>query len=281
MTIVSYSEIFKIQTCVRQYYYNFTLNRRPITMSDAITTGVDGHGLLQSFYEFLQKGKTKQEAWDFVKNQVAMKMGKLHFTESGSLIKAWTLVDNYIRETEFPYKAVLVENRFLLPVAKLDTDPALSHVQIGFTPDLVLERPGGFLDVEDYKFVARAWSRSKANRYQQAKLYQIFLKRMGYNVSRSTLRWFNTTTAEITKRDYNLGIEEEKILIEDFIAGVRDVLRFKEQEPHLLKLAPRTMNYTACQYCQFENPCSLEAEGKDATKTLENQYTKGKYDYTK
>lgn len=273
--IVSYSEVFKYQTCQRQYYYRFIKGLQPIEESDAITTGVNGHKLLQDFYELMRQGASKNDALTAVADSALKLINRDRFADF-NLLKAWTLVDKYIRETEFTGEAVLIENRFLLPVARLTDDPELSHVQIGFTPDLVLERSGRFLDVEDSKFVQRAWSKKKLERYQQTKLYQIFLSEMGYTISRTLIRFFNTQTTDITTYPYVLKAEERTSLTEDFLAGVRDVVRYKESPT----TAHRTMCYTACQYCAFVFPCTLEAQGKDASKVLSSMYVKSRYDYT-
>lgn len=276
--VVSYSEIFKWQTCRRQYYYRFIMGLKPIEESDAIQTGVKGHQLLQNFYELLGMGHSKDEA-HMLTTKSAMKLLNGKGLVDSNLIKAWTLVDNYIRDNDFTAKAVLIENRFLLPVASFYDDPSLSNVQIGFTPDVVFERNGRKIDVEDAKFVARAWSKSKKNRFQQIKLYQIFLECMGYDISRNVLRFFNVTTGEISVQNYTMSKEEERTLIHDFMEGVTEVVKFKTQAPEIIEKAARTMNYTACQFCQFEYPCTLQAEGKDATNTLNTQFTKSDYDY--
>lgn len=275
--IVSYSEVSKFQTCPRQYYYGFTLGRTPVEESDALATGNKGHKLLQYFFEYIRAGKTKDEAVDLVTHK-AKEMMRADITDS-ALLKAWVLVNNYIRETDFTSEAILIENRFILPASRLTTDPFFEDVQIGFTPDLVVERPGKKIDVEDAKFVGRAWSKSKMNRFSQTKLYHIFLSRMGYDVSRSLIRFFNTQTAKISIQTYTLGVQEEVILIRDFLAGVRDVVEYRNKTDAQKELTPRTMNYSTCQYCAFEFPCSLEAEGKDASKTLDSQYMTRKYDY--
>ncbi len=278
--IISYSELFKFQTCERQYYYNFDQKLRPVKINDPMDTGIKGHKLLEYFYKLLQEGKTPEEACTVV---LAM-ANKLITSENGvdyNLLKAWTLVDNYIRATDFVANAVMVEQRFLVPASEFSSDPIFNDVQIGFTPDLVLERTGKMLDVEDYKFVGRRWSNAKIDRYQQSKLYQIFLKRMGYNVTRTTLRFFNVTTAEMTKKDYVLGPAEEATIIHDFMEGARRVVEYRNSSAFIRGMAPRTMNYTACDFCPFVFPCGLQAQGKDATQTLKTQYQKSDYDYSK
>lgn len=283
--VVSYSEIFKFQTCPRQYYYRFILNRAPIEESEAIATGIKGHRLLQSFYESLQAGSSKEKALADTKRKAEQLMKESNIPDF-LLVKAWTLVDNFIRGTEFTAATLLVENRFLLPLERLADAHGiqaddLKDVQIGFTPDLVTERKGGKIDIEDAKFIQRAWSKSKISRFPQLKLYQLFMELMGYDISRCMLRFFNVKTSSITTEPYTMMEEEKYILARDFIFGIRDTIALKNADPERQRQAHRTMNYTACQYCQFEYPCTLEATGKSAQITLETQYTKSNYDYTR
>src|SRR5690349_2796118 len=143
--IISYSELSKWDTCQRQYWYRFGLGLMPNEESDAISTGVKGHKLLQTFYTALQNGLTKEQALEMV-NKHAKELLSQDFVSDGSLALAWTLVANYIMENEFKNQLVIVENRFLIPLNKLDPlfadEHDLNHVLIGFTPDVVFERTG-------------------------------------------------------------------------------------------------------------------------------------------
>lgn len=279
-TAISYSEVFAWQTCKRQHYYKFILGRFPIESSDAILTGVKGHQLLQKFYELMRSGTSKEDALAAVTKRARELADATKFADF-NLLKAWSLVDNFIRDTDFSSEVALVENRFLIPVSLFSDDEELAHVHIGFTPDTVLKRKGDFYDVEDAKFVQRAWSKTKLDRYVQTKLYQIFLESMGYSVSRTLLRFFNVETKKIYEHPYTLQGAERETIIRDFLSGVKEIVRFKEGPSEALQYAPRTMNYTACQGCAFVFPCTLEAQGKDASKTLQNQYSESKYDYTR
>lgn len=280
MTIISYSEVSKFQTCPRQYYYRFMLGYAPVEESQPITIGTKGHKLLQNFHEYLTQGHTKAVAHRMTADSARHIINKEGFADF-SILPAWTLVDNYIRDTDFTAEAILIENRFLFPASGLTDDPFFEDIQIGFTPDVVFQRKSGRQDVEDYKFVARAWSKSKINRYQQSKLYQLLLNRMGYNVNRSIIRFFNVTTGKIVDQPYTLKKEEEQNLIDDFLTGIQDVIIFKEQINHKTRIPNRVMNYTTCGYCPFEFPCTLEAEGKNAQKTFDAQFVKSKYDYNR
>ena len=275
--IVSFSELFKFDTCKRQYYYGFELGLKPTEMSGPIDTGIKGHRLLQDFYLCLQQGKTKEEALAEVQKRGLMILQENKFADM-NLVKAWTLVDNYIKETDFISEAVLVENRFLFPFAELDSDPSYSDVQIGFTPDVVFKRKGDFYTVEDAKFVGRAWSKGKLSRFQQAKLYQILLKRMGYNVTRSAIRFFNTTTSKVTDNSFPLSSEEEAILTRDFVASIKELVDYRERKEEK-SFARRTTNYTACQFCYYNFLCTIEGQGKNASKIIETEFEKTSYDY--
>lgn len=276
--IISYSELFKWDTCHRQYYYRFGLGLKPEEESEPIRVGVTGHKLLQTFYAALQNGLSKDRAITYMRHEAQKIMQSVPFGEV-TLLKALIVVEKYILETEFTSEAVLVENRFLFPAAKLSDDPSVADVQIGFTPDVVFERTGGFVDVEDSKFVERAWSKSKLDHFIQAKLYQIFLQEMGYNVTRTSIRFFNTKTNEIEVKNFELKSGERETIIEDFIAGVKEVIAYRSLSKEEMAKARRTSNNNMCQGCSFSFPCMLEGQGKDASKTLHHLYVKSDYNY--
>jgi hypothetical protein len=276
--IISYSELSRFDTCDRQYYYNFILGFQPVDASEAIDTGTKGHKLLQIFYTELQNGKTKEEALATVVKKANEEIFATGLPNS-RMVTAWILVENYIKDNEFKTEAVLVENRFLFPFSMLDDDPEYADVQVGFTPDVVFRRAGDFYDVEDFKFVGREWSAKKKERFQQTKLYQLFLRRMGYQVSRSIIRFFNTQTGKISYDAAAMTDAEEAILIRDFVAGVKELVDFKRRSPERLALSRRTTNVSTCQYCFYSFPCTLEAQGKSAEKTFKSDYVKREYDY--
>jgi hypothetical protein len=279
--IISFSETLKWGTCQRQYYYNHILGRRPVEESSALMTGNRGHTLLHYFYELMREGHTKEEALKIATERARKEAGAEGKVIDFDLLKAWTLVSNYIAVTDFTAEAILIEERFLIPATHLVDDDSLADVQIGFTPDVVFKRTGNKLDIEDAKFVGRAWSKSKRNRFPQIKLYQLFLEALGYEISRGVIRFFNTKTAEISTQSYTMTKVEGEILLRDFMSVVREIYKYKQQTEEEMAKAPRTMNYSACQFCSFEFVCSLQAEGKDASKTLNTQFKESKYAYNR
>lgn len=280
--IISYSETLAWDSCPRQYYYQFILGLTPNDLSDAITTGTKGHHLLQAFYESMKIGATQDEALEYVhKKAKKMMESPLFDPATGDLLKAWGMVNKYIREATLPGSVELVENRFLVPLNMFTDDPVLANIQIGFTPDVVFNRKWGFYTVEDSKFIQRAWPKKKLNRFPQAKLYSIFLQKIGYNVTRSSVRFFNTTTGDITEHGDTMTPQEPAILIRDFIKTVREIALYKnEHQGEVFEYTRRTMNYSNCQYCFFEQPCTTEAEGRDASKIFKYMFRKNDYDYS-
>lgn len=274
----SYSEVSKWDTCHRQFYYNFGLGLQPSTPSEAVNLGIKGHKLLQQFYIALGTGMTKQKALDTVSKAAAETIKNEHFTDI-SILSAWILVEKFIRETEFPYETAFVEKRFMIPASKLTDATDLRDVMIGFTPDVVFKRAGNFYEIEDAKFTGRAWSQKKTNRTIQLKLYQIFLKKMGYKVSNTRIRFFNTESSKHSYQNSVLDPHEEFTILREFIQTVREVAKFKQQPLELQSLVRRTQNTGVCQYCPFEEPCTLELKGKDASNTLKYLYVKKEYDY--
>lgn len=283
LEVISYSELAKFDTCERQYFYSFELGLRPLTESEAIATGIKGHKLLQAFYECMKMGKTREESIDIIQHRAKELIKSMHPVEVGAILKAWNMVDNYIRKTDFGTKKVaLVENRFLLPASILSPDnPILENIQIGFTPDVVFERTGGWLDVEDSKFIGKAWPEAKLEHFRQNKLYYIFLKQMGYKVSRCSVRFFNTTTGKVTEKNDTISTTEEFNITQDFIRGLEEVVAYRSLPYEDKEQSRRTMNYHTCQFCAFYRPCKLEEQGKDVTNMLKHQYMVTDYDYTK
>jgi hypothetical protein len=288
LLIISYSETLSWDSCPRQYYYQIIQKITPVEASEPLSVGIKGHSLLQHFYQGLQEGLSVEESKKRVHQKAKQYLDVPGLNpEMAELLKAWGLVSKYIELTDFSsYKIAIVENRFLFPLNRVTDDPMLAEVQIGFTPDVVLERKGGFYTVEDAKFIGRAWSQKKLNRFPQAKLYEIFLRDMGYNVTRSSIRFFNTSTNKITVHGDSMTPQEPAILIRDFVKTVKEIVAYKRlapmisDDPTVLSETRRTMNYSNCQYCWFETVCTTEAQGKDASKIIKHLYKRNDYDYS-
>ncbi len=280
---VSYSEVTRMDVCAKQYYYRYILGLQPLNETIPIATGKKGHKFLQTFYTLLSQGKTIEEAIKVVEKQ-ALEMMTTQSMLDGSLLKAWTLVKNYMDSYKLSKsESVIVEGRFQVPASRFSDDPVFNGVMIGFTPDLVTQRMGGFCDIEDAKFVGKAWSDAKLDQYQQLRLYEIFLKEMGYNISRTILRFFNTAKdgkGSITEHKYVTNPAERKIILDEFLVAVKRVVEFKRQPlPIIIAQSRRTLDTNTCQFCQFKFPCSLERKGQSAENTLRTEYIKSDYDY--
>ncbi len=277
--IVSYSEVAKYQKCPRQFYYGILKGHRQIEMSDAISVGVFGHTLLQRYFGCIKAGMSH------VSSVAAMndKAKELNKTLDFRLLTAWTLVTEYLKKLDFKATALFVENRFLVPASNLTDDPYFKDIEIGLTPDLVIQRTGDFLDVEDFKFTQREWDTTSKQRASQVKIYQLCLESMGYKVTRSRFRFFNTKTGVLSDYSSTMNSLERIHVKQDFLEGVRLVVEAKKlfEAKGEDTYYPRTLNFLECRYCPFKFPCELEFNGKDASNTFKTQYTKRTYDYSK
>lgn len=267
MTIVSFSEVYTWQTCRREFYYHYGLGLTPIEDKESIYKGVQGHRLLQNFYRGIQRGLTKDEAREEMRE--FFREEKMH-----ELVEVWMMVEKYIQDLKLEGEAVLVEEAFVVPVAGEDS------LSIGFTPDLVWNQKGKRIIIEDYKFVGRMWAKSKLSRYTQLDLYNAFLHKMGFNVTRGVLRFFNLATNTFPYQVYTPSQTRLDNLYKEFVESALEIQQFKNLPIEQQKEAAiRTINYTVCQWCSYIFPCNLEQDGKDASKTLATQYKPSKYSY--
>lgn len=274
MTVISYSEVAIYQQCTQRYYYHFGLGLKALDMGPAITTGIDGHKMLERYYKAVLEGKDQESALAKMHNSVE--------TMTAEKLKAWMLANSYAQEFSSKGKPLLVEEAIIFkPEESLSLGVlGLDGLTVGFTPDLVWETKNGHIQVEDYKFVGRAWSKKKLAHYRQLNLYIVFLRALGYNVTEGILRFFNTTTNQSSSYSFKPTSRELEILKNDFVKEALKVREFRLQPVvEMREAASRTLNYSTCSYCPFNYPCSLEAKGLSAQKTFATQYTENDYGY--
>lgn len=274
MAVISYSEVTIHQQCTQRYYYHFGLGLKPIEQSAAISTGVDGHKMLERYYKGLRSGKSQESA-----------LSSMHNSEermTGEKLKAWMLANAYAKDFNSKGQPLMVEEPIVYaPKESLELGVlGLNQLKVGFTPDLVWETKAGHIQVEDYKFVGRAWSKSKLRHYRQLNLYIAFLQELGYKVTEGVLRFFNTTTNQSSSYSFKPSAAELKLLKIDFVREALKIREFRTQPvAEMAEQATRTLNYSICSYCPFNYPCSLEAKGLSAARTFATQYTENDYGY--
>lgn len=278
---ISYSEISAWDVCQRQHYYSYTLGLVPTVLPEAINTGTNGHTLLQVFYSALKAGLSQEQAQAMMHTKAKQLVSASGFVDP-TILTTIAIIDAYIKDYDSDAKVLFSETRIILPLSRLTDDPFFANVQVGFTPDVVFERKNGFCDVEDFKFVKRAWSDKKTKHFKQTKLYQIFLRTLGYDVSRGSIRFFNTTTGNVTVDNKNLTLAESLTLTKDFLETVREVVLRKraiKEGTYDPEATRRTMFYINCDNCFFSDPCMLEAKGISPDLTFRLHYKKNEYSY--
>jgi PD-(D/E)XK nuclease superfamily len=233
--------------------------------SDAIDTGNFGHKLMEIFYRAIATGSTKEEALLRVRHTLPKH-------KEPFMIRSWVLVENYVNDLDIKGTAVAIEESFVVETEY--------EFNIGFTPDLIWWYNDKRLDVEDYKFVQRAWSPRKKARYTQLDVYRCLLLKHGLDVRKGILRFFNVTTGQVDLKEYTANPFRLERMYYEFITAAQTVHAFKNLHPEEQEaLAIRTLNYNTCQWCDFEYPCNLELDGKSAEKTLQTQFKDLDYGY--
>jgi hypothetical protein len=270
MTIVSFSELNTWQRCRKSYYYNYTLGFIPIEESPALRRGKMGHRMMQTYLESRLAGVSHEEAKRTITKDLTREE-----TEDPIIIKTWGLVCKHVDTLDFSnVESVYIEQVFKHPLVEA------FDLWVGFTPDYGWLFKGGFLTLEDFKFIEKMWSEKKKSRYVQLDLYAGWMREMGENVSQSILRFFNLTTGEITSKPYTPSSEKFKILRREFTLAAIELQEFKSKTvAEQRELAFRTFDNNTCAFCRYSYPCNLEANGKDASKTFLAEFTTNDYGY--
>lgn len=258
--IISYSEVKSWQDCEYRFYYQYGLGLIPKTEGHAIDAGHAGHSIMKAFYRAIRNGKSKEEAILIARLELDRYTSLHDFNDRA--VKAWALAENYISTLSLKGRPILVDE-------PLQLDKTSEYgFKIGFTPDLVWDDR-----VEDYKFISKAWSSNKQDRYSQLDLYAIFLRQLGYDIKRAVLRFFNLQTNKVTKRVVDLNPTKLNRIYSDFIRKATEIRDFKELPVAAQRIeATRTFNESTCNWCKYVLPCIYEVNGQDASRTLSTQF---------
>lgn len=258
--IVSYSEVYTYFTCRRRFYYHTGLGLVSNAPSP-VHRGVFGHKVLEIFYKELAKGKTREEA-------AKKALDYIPEFQSADIIATWALLKQYFNTVNLDGIVIAAEEPMYLEIDE--------NLTIAFTPDLAWKYyNSNRIDFEDSKFIARKWNNNKTDRFMQLLVYIALARRMGYSVSRGYLRFFNIRTDEITHKLFDPSDKELEIVYNEFIKQAREVAEFKSKSiDEMERDAVRTPNYLVCDRCDYLFPCKLQQSGKDASATLETQYSK-------
>lgn len=258
--IISYSEVKSGQACMYRYYYQYGLGLVPKHEGNAINAGHAGHSIMKVFYRAIRNGSTRQDALELARLELD-KYTSLHdFNERA--VRAWALAEHYISNLSLKGTPVLVDEPLQLDLT------SEYGFKIGFTPDLLWDDV-----VEDYKFVGKAWSNNKQDRYSQLDLYTVFLRMMGYTVNRAVLRFFNLQTNKVTQKTIDINPTKLNTVFNDFVKKASELRDFKELPVAAQRLeATRTFDEGTCNWCKYILPCTYELSGLDASKTLSTQF---------
>ena len=270
---VSYSEMQMYSRCRREFYYNAITGRRPVKRSHAMSRGTYGHECLKFFWQAIKKGATAGEAIEYMNSELKAK----YPSNDVPLIQGYTDAYNYLQTYVIPngevppadkLHTIVVEEPMQYPIS-----PGLA---IGFTADLLVDGR-----LEDSKFIGRMWSEKKTTHYNQIYLYAKLLQLLGYEVNELFIK-FIKNDGEIRRKKQEMRQRRLDNVYNQAVTLAHEIAEFKRQYPDWQsENAVRTFNNDTCTYCAYAFPCSLEADGKSARHTWENEYETNKYGYEK
>lgn len=145
----SYSAINTYQRCPKQYEFKFVHKIQRKTKNLALFDGINAHEFLKEFFLALQRGASKDEAWESVllTAEDAVDQNVLFEDELATIGRQvdmiLAVIKNYVDQYSEEWEILHVEEEFVLLLSNGDV--------ITFTPDLVVRDRNGAVWIVDHK----------------------------------------------------------------------------------------------------------------------------------
>lgn len=277
--ISSNSEIGTFQKCKRKHYYSFALGLRSKTKGRALGFGVLGHSVWETFYRAQLEGETWDSAYDIASQHLFREIARDKYTnEAVEMVSG-----RFAAYTEFwrrePFTVLGVEDTYMV---EIDADNTFA-----FTVDLLVEYFAGPFKGEvvpiDYKWTYNFWGDMELKMHPQFPKYIWGLRHLGYPTRRAMLdqiryredavEWFKRTPWDPTEimQDNIMEIHRE---VANSIAPL-----IRQPVKEYAKLAKQTLDRRECNFCDFNDLCYQELNGKDPSKTMTANFIPTDYGY--
>lgn len=274
MTKVSNSQIMDWQKCQKRFYFSQILKLRPKELPVAMSKGLGGHSLFETFFKAMQLGHSYEEcisACDSVLVELAR-------TNPAGLDV---------------YRHVLAFGGFAFQQAwSIEHVEEIMMWEIGegktfvFTPDLVYRATTGPLKGKlimlDFKFTGQYWTENELAVYQQLPKYSAYYKkvhnepiRAAYVVMLNTRATAGATGEKLylmkpinldKTKLANITIENE-LLVDEVVAAKNGERKFL-----------RTVDTYACKMCFFAGDlCPMDLAGHPIERTASIAYDYNDY----
>lgn len=291
---VSNSMILSLQQCPKRFEYEHVYQIRPKDYPEAMQRGIEGHELMEAFFNKMKEGGTFEECVEATNLELPRFIGR-----PGQAVYRHILAFG-AHVFQQGWKVVEVEQSRLYPLdVFVSRNGVLEELEFAYTPDLMLEWTSGPKKgsrfMLDFKFTGQYWTDKEIGVYQQLPKYVLYwnkcnpdekpIKHAGLvmlNTRAATgatgqnlfmVKWLNLRALKLA----NIERENELMALraaEHRITGEQ----FEPGHPARLNAFPRNVNTYGCKMCIFgEDLCPMELEGRDITKTMERNYVHNTY----
>lgn len=284
MPSVSHSEVDSYLLCRRKHYYGYTMSLQRVRESAALSMGVAGHAILETFYkEILAAGDNHEAQLKFwnkaltVTENKIMELRKEVEVPSNRANIFDTLLDLY-----FPNEPLVKQGWTILGVEKafnLEYDEE-NQLQYPFVVDIIARSPEGKVVVIDHKFVYDFYTYEASIMQPQIPKYIGALRALGYKIDHGAYNMIRTR--KLKEPDFASMVQWldvkpeparvqqvfiEQIAVANEIQGIKQ-LDEDAQSAHAYRVA----NKMVCQSCSFIDICRTELSGGNTKLMIQTEY---------
>lgn len=277
---MSHSEIDTFLMCSRRHYYAHGEKLAPKRPSEALTTGINGHEVLEVFFKTLQATHDYDGSVGLARRLIEDQLrAGASMTSVAKISERLELFWEIYRERIESWEILHVEETFYVPVD--------DHMQFPFKPDLVI-RENGMIVVVDYKFIGDFYKADDMALMPQFPKYIGGLRALGIQARHGLYIMFRTrANLKSTNPDDLIRLEVvkptnarvqrtfyEQIQVTKGIVELKG-LTLEEWERNV----HRTSNKMVCSYCSFKDLCITELNGQSGQLMRETDFVPNTYGY--
>lgn len=269
---VSHSEVESYLRCERQHFYGYGMEIQRVATSDALSTGIFGHKILELFFKKMQECGDWFEAVEHTNSVIIPAIVAENGLDANSA-KALTAINWFFASEQFSgWKILAVEQEYVVPVA--------DDLEMPFVVDLIAADKYGDNWLIDNKFVYDFYTMTDAELMPQIPKYMYGLSNLGIKIDKTAYSMYRTRslkTADVNNMYQFLPFSVTptrvaQTAIEQFRASGR-IQEIKRQDLSVQsQTALRTANKTVCQGCSFRSLCVAELNDWQPNLVLNAEY---------
>lgn len=280
---ISNSEVGTWTTCKRKYYFAFDLKLEKIERGEALSRGVIGHEVLESYYGILAEGHSHEDA----KHIAATKLTEI-MTRPGSDMKLClslkTLLDRYwdYYQGHPDWEILEVESSYDLPMTNDFTMPMRLDL-------LIRIKSTGKIYILDHKFCYDFWSYHQIALSPQFAKYVAGLRYDGKQIDGCILNQIRYRSmkdqdpAKYFKQEVVVPSNAKiRNVVREHIVVSQEIVEHRSKPPGIREaLSVHVLNTMICKGCDFKDICASELDGGETEFLIQNEYQTNTYDYNK